>query len=1166
MRFSFIIVLFCIVISMVTAEEVKAQAKKESGIELLLIDTSVVSVIKAISQATGYDFFFNEDYLSQLGNITVRVKNATLQQTLQQVSGQTGLVFHRLDDIIAVVPPSEPLKRIPPESNVQQSITITGTVTDKFGDPLPGVSIMIKGTSRGTSTNANGAYTLPVADGDAVLAFSYIGFINQEHIVGNQRQINVILIEDTKQLEEIVVTGYGSRSKRDVTTAISSIDSKSIGKSTGMSPEVSMQGTMSGIYVSGNSGNPMMRPTIRIRGTNTWGVADPLYVIDGIAITEMGAGIEGLEEAVINDVRGPLNIMSLIDPSDIESITVLKDASSAAIYGVRAGNGVILITTKKGRRREKPTVEFGVRNGVQNITQTLNWLTTPQYTKFVQNLYTTDTEITPHPENEGVFDPNDPRYLGNSPTYNWQDAVRNKNAPMQDYSMKISGGTENTDYYISFGYTKTEGTLLRNYLERYSGAIKVNTIINKYIKTGINYRLVSAGGFDFFGDANYPGMSGPAPWQPIYATGDIPGYNGYAYAVGGLQPDGSYSQQKLYGNGTQVNVLGITFTNDATYKSLRNIGNAYIELTPFNGFSIKGTISIDMYNTDLYSFTDYMTYPFDYTRGDPGELGGENSVGAYGERNTYNFNMIQEFMANYANSFGRHNIDILYNFSNQQYNAGYSGGTTEYITTLLPYLRNLGGENQYTTVGGDKRRWALQGHLFRIGYNFDYKYYLDATLRRDGSARFAPENRWGAFPSFSVAWRLSREDFMSNLTWLNDLKIRGGWGQLGNQEVRDMAYLSLIAQGSSFSWGSDTHLNIPASGVYYSGATIYSMTNSGLTWEKTETANVGFDAQLFKGLAFSAEYYYKMTHGILQTIDLPPSVGVSENPVANVAKVMNRGFEFTANYSGHAGDFYYNIGGNLTTVRNEVKETYRHIPVGTIEEGYSIRYHKAYKVAGIFQTDEEAQRRMSEVPDDRYITSKVGAGDFYFQDLRGAPEKEGEFYSIGPDGRITSYDEVYIGKSIPGYFYGINLGAEYKGFDFSAQFTGVGDVMRYNTVKTRVFRQTEAGNVTTDVYKAWTPENKQNKYPRIKYGDPAQSWRNSDYFYESGAYLRLQSIQLGYTLPDAVYQAASGNIRNVRIYIGVSNLFTITKYTGLDPENDSYPMPRTMYVGLNATF
>ncbi|NJK93941.1 MAG: SusC/RagA family TonB-linked outer membrane protein [Bacteroidales bacterium] len=487
----------------------------------------------------------------------------------------------------------------------------------------------------------------------------------------------------------------------------------------------------------------------------------------------------------------------MIDPNDIESISVLKDASAAAIYGVRAANGVILITTKKGRG-DKPVVEFSSRYGIQNITQKLDVLNTQQYAKHVQDVYATDPTLSVDPLNKDVFDPNSPKYLGNNPTYDWQEAMKNKNAPTQDYSLRLSGGTPKSDYFVSMGYSNMEGTLIGSNLERYSGSFKINTSIAKWLRTGVNYRITSAEGRDNDFLVTYWEAAQTPPWQPIY---DENGPGGYAPTVSGYQPDGTYKSDKIYGTGTRINLPGVIDMNDANYKSLRNMGNVYVEVEPLKNLKIKASASMDMYTTNRYEFTDFRSSVLRYAAGDPRSIGGGNSVGTYGERDVYNHNFVNEITVNYNNSFGKHNIDLLLSGMDQQYNSKYTGMSTEYMTTTLDYLRKLGGENKYTNVGSDINRWALQGLLGRIGYNYDSRYYLDLTVRRDGSARFAPENRWGTFPSASVAWRISSEPFLQDLTWLNDLKIRAGWGQLGNQEVRDLAYLSPIDTKPSFAWG-----------------------------------------------------------------------------------------------------------------------------------------------------------------------------------------------------------------------------------------------------------------------------------------------------------------------------------------------------------------------------
>ena len=962
--------------------------------------------------------------------------------------------------------------------------------------------------------------------------------------------------------EKAVVIGYGSRYKSDVISAISTIDSDIIEKNSSMTPELSMQGTMSGVQVSDNTGNPMSRPTIRIRGANTWGVSNPLYVIDGIPIIELAG------EA--------MSSMSLIDPNDIESISVLKDAAAAAIYGMRAANGVVLITTKKGSKG-KPTVDFSGRFGVQNIYQELDFYDTQKYTAFVQDMYKTNPSKAPNVNNQGLYNPAHSRYLGNSPTYNWADAARHKNAPTQDYSVRVSGrGAYNTDYYVSMGYSNTEGALEGNYMRRYSGSVKINTTINKWLRTGINYRLAYGKGRDGIGD--YFGMASAVPWQPIYQEGkEMPGYNGYAYVIPGFYNNGrggKWDQTALYGAGAVTNELGRLASNNNWDADLRNMGTAYVELIPLKGLSVKGSIGIDYSAIDRFAFTDFDSTPFTTTGGNPWASAAPASVGMLSKGYSNSYNQMEEFTVNYANNFNSHNIALLFNFTDQHFmnNAGHS--ETSYVTTKKEHLMNLGGAREYNTVESFQNRFALMGYMFRAGYNYAHIYYIAATVRRDGSAFFAPEKRWGTFPSLSLAWRMAGEYFMEEVRWIDDLKLRFGWGRLGNQEVRRTYSSPIVNAGYPFAFGNNPEGLYPASGYLYNGATIYGIPNRDLEWERTETFNIGLDAQLFEGLSVSFEFYNKDTKGILQTINIPPSVGIINMPVANIARVRNSGIEFNLNYNGSAGNFKYSVGGNFTTVKNRVLETYESIPVTAagnsslgIEEGHSMFYHKAYKVGGVFQTQAEVDAWKEKHKDMNHSdANNLAPGDFYFQDLRGTPKKEGESYSEAPDGVIDSYDMVDIGNSLPGFFYGLNFNFEYKGFDLDARFTGVGDVVKYNRIKAETFFASEGKNVTDIVENRWRPNAPSGEYPRLVFGDPNSNLRQSDFFYESAAYLRCSNLQLGYTLPESVYKATNNNIRNIRVYIGLSNLFTITKYGGLDPESDYYPMPRTFYVGLNARF
>lgn len=1131
-------------------------------LSLNLKKAQVQTVLQQIEDRSDFYFLYSSSVVDVERTVDVEVNNARIGEVLNVLFNGSDVTY-KVDGRQIVLSNKE----VYPNLNNQQQKPVSGQVTDTSGLPLPGVSVVVKGTTVGVVTDLDGKYSFNVPSSGTTLVFSFIGMKTQEIEVGNQSVINVTLSEDVVGVDEVVVIGYGSRAKKDITTAISTISNGEISKSVGMSAEQSMQGRMSGVQVESGGGNPMARPIIRIRGVNTWGVSSPLYIIDGVPVTEFGAGIEGVEDARARDVRGPLNIMAMIDPNDIESISVLKDASAAAIYGVRAANGVILITTKKGRG-DKPVVEFSTRLGVQNITQKTDVMNTQQYTNFISDVLASDPTIEIDPQNVGRFDPTSDRYLGDSPTYNWQEAIKNKNALSKDYSVRVSGGTGKTDYFVSIGSTQNEGAFKYNYLDRLSGSFKVNTQVNSWLKVGANYRITSAKGRD-----SNPGLiqAGQYPaWQKIYDPNNA---FGYAPVVEGRMADGSYSSETLYGLGTRINVLGQAAAEDNLYKSMRNMGSVYIEFEPIKHLKIKGQMSMDIYDITRFQFEDFDGTVFDYTAGDRSAPSGGNSVGSYGERDVFNNNYINEITVNYNNTFGKHNIDLVLNGSDQQYDSKYKIASTNWMQSKLPYMRRLGGESKYLSLGTDMTNSALQGLMGRVSYNYNSTYYFDVTVRHDGSTRFSEENRWGTFPSASVAWRISQESFMEDISFIDDLKLRAGYGQLGNQEVRNMAYLAPIDNRPIFAWGVDeTRIGM---GNKYVAAAVYSLPNPYLQWEKTSTINFGIDGALLNNkLSVSFDYFNKLTDGILQTISLPLSAGLIDMPVDNIASVRNTGVEFSMNFNDQIGELNYSIGANISTVKNTVEKTSNGIPLlsgqsSNIEEGYSMNYIRGYKAGGIFRSQAEVDEWMANNEDntENYQSEKVAPGDYYFLDQRSAPTETGTFYKDSLDNKIDAYDQVYLGKTIPGYYYGFNLNLEYKNVDFSCQFSGVGDVQRINNVKMALYNVgTTGGNQSVDVLDSWTSTNPSTSMPRSINGDPAQNHRFSDRFVESGAYLRLSNIQLGYSLPKQVYNFMRNSVSNCRIYAGASNLYTITKYSGYDPENDNYPTPKTIFMGLNVRF
>jgi TonB-linked SusC/RagA family outer membrane protein len=1113
---------------------------------------TLANVIETIETQTDYRIFYNTDQITLETPVKIEKTETTVAEALK-TSLEGSKISYKLMGQMIVLAPKEYISEVK---------KVTGTVTDDKGASIPGVNILLEGTNVGTQSDINGKFTIEVPAEGGVLVFTFIGYTAQKVSVKGGAAINVTMQIEAIGLDEVVVIGYGSRAKKDVTTAISTMDNKQLAKVVTMNPVMAMQGQMSGVQVSANSGNLMDKPTIRIRGVNTWGVSDPLYVVDGIPIQVSGEGADA-NTGINSYITGKLNIMSMIDPNDIESISVLKDASAAAIYGVRAANGVILITTKKGTG-DKPRIEFSSRIGFQNMPQHLNVLNTQQYTKHLQDVYASDTNMVRR-YNADLIDPNSPSYLGNSPTYDWQKEMKNKNAPLQEYSVRLLGGTGKTDYFMSVGYASQEGTLKGNNLERYNVAFKINSQINKWLRTGLNYRLSSNNGVNAVEDLDlqYVKLAQAPAWQPVHGDGP----NGFASVVKGLQPDGSWNNDPIWGNGTQWNYEGLMSLNGYNYKGLRNMGTAYLEIEPVKDLKLKGSVSIDANNRFMQIFVNNQDAYLNPNFGDPSQNGDGSSAGYLEENTVTDFNLVKELSLNYRKSFNDHNFDFLLNTMEQNVDSKASGVSTMQMATSNPDLRTI-FPSVYVSGSTQVQRSALAGTMARLGYNYNSRYYLDATVRRDGSSRFAPDYRWGVFPSVSAAWRMSAESFMKDITWLTDLKLRTGYGQLGNQEVPNLQYLAPINTNPAYGWGSSTD----GIGHVIPGATVFGIPTPNLQWEKTTTFNIGLDGIISKNLSFSAEYYNKLTDGIIQTMTVPGSVGATLAPYGNVATVRNKGMEMSLTYNNHAGKLNYSLSANFTTVKNIVEKTYNDIPFYAdnglyIEEGQSMFSIRGYKNAGIFQTKAEVDAWKAKYSDPSYQTALVAPGDYHFQDLRGAPTEPSTFYSNNPDGKVDSYDQVNLGNTIPKFYYGFNINLQYQDFDFSTALTGVGGVYKYNALRASLeYSPSDAANLSTNILNAWTPTNTNTSIPRVMGGDPASNFRYSDLFVEKAGYLRMSNIQLGYTLPQKVYDLVKHAISNFRVYASVSNVFTITPYTGLDPENDNYPTPRIISFGLNVNF
>ncbi len=1064
-----------------------------------------------------------------------------------------------------------------------QQRTITGKVVDASdGSTLPGVSVLVKGTTVGTATGSDGSYSITASNED-VLTFSFIGFETQDVSVGAQSSINISMASSTQQLSEVVVIGYGERERKDVTGAISSVSSEEITRSTAMNPELAMQGRMAGVLVTTPGGDPFARPNVRIRGVATFGFAEPLYVIDGIPVLEGGASSPFPGD---QDIRSPISIMTSINPNDIESISVLKDASAAAIYGVRASNGVILITTKKGKSGS-PKVEFSAQRGVQNVIKQFDMLNTADYTRLYQEAYNNNASEAGNLPPE--FIESDPAYLGNSPTYNWQDNLINKNAVVEDYSIRVGGGSDATTYYVSAGYGRTEGALIESNLERYSLATNVTSKISRFLEAGVNLKLSHNNALDNTDNDLAYVATAPA-WQPIYDPSHPSGYAPSTIINYVLNEDFDPSNlnsgplynfdgdpRYLYGEATRGNVFAVQDLNLQNYTLFRTLGNAYLQVEPIPGLKIKGSVSGDYYNNLRKTWVNYDSYVFYQTPSNRYTGNDGTSKGSYGERQSRNFNLIKELTINYNKSFGDHNVDLLLSAMDQRQTWSYTDASSTQVNSIDPALRSVENRPPYSSSFTGRRTQVLQGYLARISYKFKDKYYLDATVRRDASSVFAPGYRVGVFPSFAAGWRISSEQFFQNLeaTFIDDLKVRGGWGELGNKETtQGFAYLSTISTTPDYSYGSG---NGDPFGLQTIGAVLPNFPNFELTWERVRTTNVGFDAVLFKSrVSLTAEYYNRFTKGIIQQVSLPPNAGIRDAADLNVGNVRNSGIEIQLGYNNNIGDLSFNISGNLTTVKNRVIKLYQGTPfggeasevddntLGRVQERYPIGYLWGFKTDGIFQTTQEVND-WKDVYSDNNSEDQQQPGDVRFLDINGAPDP-GQAFNPVPDSVINDNDRVYLGKTIPGFYYGFNLGLAYKGIDISLFFQGVGDVQKYNRARAQGENMGSNGaNQWTTTNGRWTVENPSSTMPRAVRNDPNANNRTSDRFVEDANFIRLKNVQVGYTFPASMLPK-SGAIDRVRVYVSATNLFTITNWKGIDPENDFNPPTQQLMFGLNASF
>lgn len=1135
---------------------------QEMEISLNMRSTTLKEACKEIENQTGLVFVFADNAEGALNQkVNIRTSSQSIYNILDDLLSSRDLIYKIIDKQVVVFKEEKNYTTLEiPVSTLADIVkqinrTITGRVIDTNNEPLIGANIMELGTTNGTITDIDGYFTLQISEG-AVITVSYIGYLPHEINTEGRNKFEFVLQEDMQSLEDLVVIGYGTRQKRDLTGAISQIDSDEITKRVALSPEYAMQGKMAGVFVGNSGSNPNARPTIRIRGVSTLGYNEPLYVIDGIPLSEGGSGVES---GRIGTLRGDVNVFNMINPNDIESISVLKDASATAIYGVRASNGVILITTKRGGKG-KAQINATASYGIQNIRQKYDLVSIDEYVTFSREAWANNTTTTPNADWAKLFDPQNPNYLGNSPDYSsdWRNAALVKNAPVQDYNLSIVGGTEVSNYAVGAGYSSQDDAIWKSNVNRYSFFLNSDHQLGKYFKVGESYRFV------YSKTASIDGATGgletmlDAPWQPLYNENDPNGL-----ALPGRTIDGKFLSRG-YGNRTRTNFLANELYKLHESGLMRNMGSFYAEFSPLAGLRFKGTFSFDTFQEQRDRLQNNNIGLFEADRGILYPYTGDT----YGKTINENTNIVKEFLIGYVNNFGKHNVDIILNAMDQKISWNYLDASINDNSEINGWdQRRLeeGWPSDSKITFYERRPSGLQGYMGRFSYNYDSKYYLDATIRRDGSSKFGEGYKWGTFPSLAAVWRISSENFMSDISWLNDLKIRGGWGKTGNQETRDYAFLSVVNYNPKYALGSGA---LPGDGTFNPGAVLGDFPVTNMSWETVTSTSVAIDAiALNNKLSLTLEYYDRLTDGILQTIRIPRVIGALNSPVVNLAKVTNSGFEMQATYTDQFGPIGFSTSANLTTVKNRVDKLYEGLAYTTgnerIEEGYPVNFIYGYKTDGIFQTDSEVSSWLSNNTDPGKDSYKA-PGDIVFVDLYGPPtdsDPDNALKNYAPDGRIDANDQTYLGKTIPGVYYGVSFELTYNNWDMSMHFRGVGDIQRINTQG----KQSIAGgdfNFVTEYRNRWTPTNPSNTIPRAAIGDPSGNNRISDRHVENAGFLRFQNWQIGYNFKGNLLQRFG--IGNLRTYIGGSNVFVITPYTGLDPENDTTPV--TLMIGANINF
>ncbi|MEO6961316.1 MAG: TonB-dependent receptor [Puia sp.] len=1064
-------------------------------VTLSLKDVSLQKVFKLIQKQTGYNFLYTEEILENAGKVNMDIHDQSLAVALDKSLENSTLTYSILEGTVVIK--KKPVVYDNPKAaqDVSPPMQIAGKITNEEGEPLQNVSVVLKGQPRiGTTTDANGNYSIEVPDNSsAVLVFSFVGMETQEIAVSKNKIISLSLKAAAGKEQEVVVTGYGTQKKINLTGAVATIGGDKIANRPVTNISAALQGEMAGVQVTVQSGQPGRdNGSINIRGVGTMNNPAPLVIVDGI-----------------------VGSMDDINPNDIESINVLKDASAGAIYGSRAANGVILLTTKRGKLGT-PKISY---NGYVGKTK----LTT--YPRFADS-YDYGVLLNEGLQNEGKA----PRYTAdelekfkngsdpvNYPNTDWMARLFQGKGMQQSHNISLSGGTESSRYLLSLGYLNQDGLIKNTDNTRYNVRFNLDSKVSDHLTIGLSSMLSRQKIDEPSGGYSQEGMG--SILLQLYRVAPT-------FTV--KSPDGLWTR---FFDGNPIAYVEDGGLSTANVSHV--LGNLFAEYSIVRGLKIRASAGIDYNSLDSSKHVKDITYS-------DGSYQGPNYVSDANVRST---RIILQSVLTYQRSFGNHNLNALMGVEREKYRLDFDNGYRQNFPSNDLTELNAGSVLGMSSAGYSDEN-SLGSYFGRVNYDYKGKYLLEGTLRYDGSSKFAEPRRWGTFPSFSAGWRVSQEPFMKEITAISEFKIRGSYGTLGNNAISDYQYLSLITLGQNYPFG----------GQIASGAAQTAASNPNLQWEKSTTTDFGFDLSLFKNkLTLTADYYNRLTDNILISVPVSAIYGLPA-PVVNAGAMRNRGLEFLLGHSNRIGQFSYNASFNISFNKNEaVRFANPSISTSQIEaEGYEWNAYYGYQEVGLYKTQDQIQNapKVSGTP--------VILGDIMFKDQN-------------HDGVIDGKDRVVLGSNIPGIIYGLNLQFKYKNFDLGIFAQGAAKVKQLITYQL-LFPFFNGGKALTRNLDRWTPATPNSKFPATHVDEAYNYSTASNASVINASYIRLKNLQIGYTFPQSLLRSVK--VSSLRIFVSGTNLFTITKlYEGLDPESSmtqiydgKYPNVETYTAGINLNF